>query len=104
MQRSSRPYDPYGMGMTGPSPAELAPGSELFPDQTLRYDRMPAANGSYGYDLNAAQTWNANAFSTGAGGAFSPMYASTARGKTSGRGRAPLPNVSLKPSDGGEEA
>ena len=91
-RQPSRHFDAYGP----------MPTNDMFPpqDQTLRYDgnrfdRMngPMAGGGYGYDMNQAQTWNPNAFSSN--NQYSPAYAATTRMKPQMRGRSTLPNVSI---------
>ena len=59
-----------------------------------RFDRSngPMPGIPFGYDMNQAQTWNPNAFSSNS--QFPPGYAATTRMKpTQARGRTALPNV-----------
>lgn len=47
-------------------------------------------NGSYGYDLTNAQTWNPGAFGGG------QNFGATGRMKPTARGRSAIPNVCLE--------
>ena len=87
----SRHFDAYG---TMPNNV-YTPDDQSLRYETTRFDRMNGpmqAVGGYGYDLQQAQTWNPNAFSSNSNFAAYPA-AATGRMKSQTRGRSALPNV-----------
>jgi hypothetical protein len=88
-RQPSRQFDAYGQM---PS-AIYTPEDHSSSFGSNRFDRMAAGvpNGSYGYDMGAAQTWNPNAFGGGQG--FN-TFGATGRMKPVTRGRTGIPNVS----------
>ena len=84
-RQTSRQFDGYSNA--------LVPDEQSTRYEGSRFDRSNAASQSnpYFYDMNGAQTWNANAFANHNG--FN-AFGGTGRLRPSARGRTALPQVS----------